>query len=228
MHPGGGDVDSRGGLLAQDSASEALAFHVPVGPPHALAAAGGGASTTPTPFAGLHNSGNNSVPTSVNNNTPTGVNNSSGGVSLGLAAAQMGVVAAQMGVVSSNGANYDPHVVHGSTPLGQIGVSVCPAPVEAAIMSGECVQNLYFLHLNLVFGCLELFYWGFSFIGQLSPAPTTPGGSADDCDSDFTGRVGSKKQKRGVLPKHATSVMRSWLFQHLVVRNASTVLRKGF
>lgn len=54
-------------------------------------------------------------------------------------------------------------------------------------------------------------------IAQLSPAPTTPGGSADDCDSDFTGRIGSKKQKRGVLPKHATSVMRSWLFQHLVV-----------
>ncbi|KAJ8967017.1 hypothetical protein NQ314_003134 [Rhamnusium bicolor] len=51
--------------------------------------------------------------------------------------------------------------------------------------------------------------------GPLSPAPTTPGGSADDCDSDFTSR-GGRKQKRGVLPKHATSVMRSWLFQHLV------------
>lgn len=53
--------------------------------------------------------------------------------------------------------------------------------------------------------------------GPLSPAPTTPGGS--DCDSsDFQSRgSGGKRQKRGVLPKHATSVMRSWLFQHLVV-----------
>lgn len=87
-----------------------------------------------------------------------------------------------------NGSQYDPHVVHGSTPLGQIGVNVCPIPVDPVMA------------------------------GQLSPAPTTPGGSADDCDSDFTGRASAnKKQKRGVLPKHATSVMRSWLFQHLVV-----------
>lgn len=77
-------------------------------------------------------------------------------------------------------------VVHGSTPLSQIGANICPAPPSES--SG----------------------------GPLSPAPTTPGGSADDCDSDFTSRSG-RKQKRGVLPKHATSVMRSWLFQHLVV-----------
>lgn len=37
-----------------------------------------------------------------------------------------------------------------------------------------------------------------------------------DEEDDFLGGKG-KKQKRGVLPKHATSVMRSWLFQHLVV-----------
>lgn len=89
---------------------------------------------------------------------------------------------------------YDNHIIHGSTPLGQIGVNVCPLPSESSLLSG-----------------------------QLSPAPTTPGGSADDCDSDFTSRASSgthsssRKQKRGVLPKHATSVMRSWLFQHLVV-----------
>lgn len=76
-------------------------------------------------------------------------------------------------------------VVHGSTPLSQIGANICSVtPSESS--------------------------------GPLSPAPTTPGGSADDCDSDFTSRTG-RKQKRGVLPKHATSVMRSWLFQHLVV-----------
>lgn len=28
---------------------------------------------------------------------------------------------------------------------------------------------------------------------------------------------GSSKNKRGVLPKHATNVMRSWLFQHIGV-----------
>nr|XP_022899732.1 homeobox protein PKNOX2-like [Onthophagus taurus] len=76
-------------------------------------------------------------------------------------------------------------VVHGSTPLSQIGANLCSvAPSD---------------HSS----------------GPLSPAPTTPGGSADDCDSDFTSRIG-RKQKRGVLPKQATSVMRSWLFQHLV------------
>lgn len=77
-------------------------------------------------------------------------------------------------------------VIHGSTPLSQIGAGICPS-VTASESSGP-----------------------------LSPAPTTPGGSADDCDSDFTSRGGGKRQKRGVLPKHATSVMRSWLFQHLV------------
>ncbi|XP_050300442.1 homeobox protein Meis3-like [Anthonomus grandis grandis] len=77
-------------------------------------------------------------------------------------------------------------VVHGSTPLSQIGAHLCqPVPAPPSDCSGP-----------------------------LSPAPTTPGGSNDDCDSDFS--RGGKKQKRGVLPKHATSVMRSWLFQHLV------------
>lgn len=79
----------------------------------------------------------------------------------------------------------DSLVVHGSTPLSQIGANICSVPPSDSS-------------------------------GPLSPAPTTPGGSADDCDSDFTTRTG-RKQKRGVLPKHATSVMRSWLFQHLVV-----------
>ncbi|XP_018323581.1 homeobox protein PKNOX1-like [Agrilus planipennis] len=78
----------------------------------------------------------------------------------------------------------DPLVVHGSTPLSQIGANVCPPPPPS------------------------------DSSGQVSPAPTTPGGS-EECDSDFTSRIG-RKPKRGVLPKQATSVMRSWLFQHLV------------
>ena len=36
----------------------------------------------------------------------------------------------------------------------------------------------------------------------------------DDDDDDM---LGKKKNKRGVLPKQATQVMRSWLFQHIVV-----------
>lgn len=54
-------------------------------------------------------------------------------------------------------------------------------------------------------------------------APRLDSGSNDDdlSDSDNFGSShnGKKKQqKRGVLPKQATSVMRSWLFQHIVVR----------
>ncbi|EEB19350.1 Homeobox protein PKNOX2, putative [Pediculus humanus corporis] len=78
-----------------------------------------------------------------------------------------------------------PGIVHGSTPLSQIGANPCPPPSENSLLAA----------------------------GQLSPSPTTPG-SMDEED-DFLGGKG-KKQKRGVLPKHATSVMRSWLFQHLV------------
>lgn len=36
-------------------------------------------------------------------------------------------------------------------------------------------------------------------------------------DSDEDDPLGKKKSKRGVLPKHATQVMKSWLFQHIVV-----------
>lgn len=39
---------------------------------------------------------------------------------------------------------YDPHVVHGSTPLGQIGVNVCPAPVDTSVMAGNTLRNTYF------------------------------------------------------------------------------------
>uniref|UniRef100_A0A182VKT5 Homeobox domain-containing protein n=1 Tax=Anopheles merus TaxID=30066 RepID=A0A182VKT5_ANOME len=54
------------------------------------------------------------------------------------------------------------------------------------------------------------------YAGQLSPC-----GSSDELDSELDspgdGDSGSgKRHKRGILPKHATSVMRAWLFQHLV------------
>ncbi|KAG8258899.1 Homeobox protein pknox2 [Homalodisca vitripennis] len=75
-----------------------------------------------------------------------------------------------------------PSVVHGSTPLSQIGASCLPPTSD----------------LNLHQGSLS----------------ATSGGSGDEDDDLFGNR---KKQKRGVLPKQATSIMRSWLFQHLVV-----------
>ncbi|XP_060533997.1 homeobox protein PKNOX2-like [Cylas formicarius] len=93
---------------------------------------------------------------------------------------------AQSGPAQSPALVAESLVVHGSTPLSQIGAGLCQ-PIAAPPSEGS---------------------------GPLSPAPTTPGGSNDDCDSDFS--RGGRKQKRGVLPKHATSVMRSWLFQHLV------------
>ncbi len=39
---------------------------------------------------------------------------------------------------------------------------------------------------------------------------------SDDLGSNHSGNK-KKQQKRGVLPKQATSIMRSWLFQHIVV-----------
>lgn len=49
-----------------------------------------------------------------------------------------------------------------------------------------------------------------SFSGCLS---ATSGASGDEDDDLY---IGKKRQKRGILPKQATSIMRSWLFQHLV------------
>ncbi|XP_059481803.1 homeobox protein PKNOX1-like isoform X2 [Neocloeon triangulifer] len=92
------------------------------------------------------------------------------------------------GSSSSSSVPASPGIVHGSTPLSQIGATACAPPSDSSLL-----QN------------------------SLSPAPTSPG-SMDEEDDSFLG-VGSgksKKPKRGVLPKHATSIMRSWLFQHLV------------
>lgn len=46
--------------------------------------------------------------------------------------------------------------------------------------------------------------------GSFSPT------SGTSCDENEDHCVVRKKQKRGILPKYATSIMRSWLFQHLV------------
>ena len=50
-------------------------------------------------------------------------------------------------------------------------------------------------------------FYGFTSI----LAPLTP----PSCEDDEEG--GSRRQKRGVLPKQATAVMKAWLFQHIIV-----------
>nr|CAI5822170.1 unnamed protein product [Callosobruchus analis] len=104
-------------------------------------------------------------------------------------------------------------VIHGSTPLSQIGANLCPVTVAQPPGTPPAGTVGVIPH--------SADSGGGSIGGgpPLSPAPTTPGGSTEDCgdcDSDFGSGRSGRKQKRGVLPKHATSVMRSWLFQHLV------------
>ena len=48
--------------------------------------------------------------------------------------------------------------------------------------------------------------------GVFLTAPLTP----PSCEEEEEG--GMRRQKRGVLPKHATAIMKAWLFQHIVVR----------
>ncbi|XP_022248632.1 homeobox protein PKNOX2-like [Limulus polyphemus] len=72
------------------------------------------------------------------------------------------------------------HIIHGSTPLSQIGASSSGAPGENRV------------------------------------PPIAPKGILSQGDSEEEDLGSKKKQKRGVLPKYATSVMRSWLFQHIV------------
>ncbi|ODM94948.1 Homeobox protein PKNOX2 [Orchesella cincta] len=81
-------------------------------------------------------------------------------------------------------------IVHGGTPLSQIGANTCAPPQQGSEQS---------------------------FVQSHCDTPPTPSSSVDD-DEDYLGGGGSgrKKPKRGVLPKHATSIMRSWLFQHIV------------
>ena len=42
-------------------------------------------------------------------------------------------------------------------------------------------------------------------------------GTEGDLSDEASNVAQKRNQKRGILPKQATSVMRSWLFQHIVV-----------
>lgn len=74
-------------------------------------------------------------------------------------------------------------VIHGSTPLSQIGISQQPVSQSQSSMS---LQNMSSLGVS--------------------------GDTAEVNDL-----LNKRKPKRGVLPKQATNIMRSWLFQHIVV-----------
>lgn len=65
---------------------------------------------------------------------------------------------------------------------------------KTASVSSSYVQNQENINLS---GCIS----------------TTSGGSGEEDDDLY---ISKKRQKRGILPKQATSIMRSWLFQHLV------------
>ncbi|XP_001120618.1 homeobox protein PKNOX2 isoform X1 [Apis mellifera] len=95
-----------------------------------------------------------------------------------------------------------PSTVHGSTPLSQIGAHSC-APVNDMYLGQDI-----------------------TVAGSPSPAPSEDedevcgtGTAISNHSSSHGGNHSSVKkgrQKRGVLPKQATSIMRTWLFEHLV------------
>lgn len=101
----------------------------------------------------------------------------SGGTIYQMVQTPQGLVAQPVQIQSSIGTP----LIHGSTPLSQIGVTaqtaVSTAPTSTAVNTLSSVSS------------------GF------------------DSDDDDTGK---KKSKRGVLPKSATQIMKSWLFQHIV------------
>lgn len=80
------------------------------------------------------------TPTGSYSSVAAGTNSNSSTAGGGVSGGNGSVVGIQatpsLGGVATNG-SYDPHVVHGSTPLGQIGANVCPIPVDtSSIMSG--------------------------------------------------------------------------------------------
>ncbi|RLU15947.1 hypothetical protein DMN91_011705 [Ooceraea biroi] len=94
-----------------------------------------------------------------------------------------------------------PPAVHGSTPLSQIGAHAC-TPVNDMYLGQDI-----------------------TVAGSPSPAASEDEdeGASNAVSNHSAGNHRSNhssarkgRQKRGVLPKHATSIMRTWLFQHLV------------
>ncbi|CAD6207947.1 GSCOCG00003205001-RA-CDS [Cotesia congregata] len=128
-----------------------------------------------------------------------------------------------------------PSTVHGSTPLSQIGAHPCASVNDIYLGQGK---SEYLNHNDRIY-VEEVGYWGLvpmqereneygeikhSNHGKYSGSPSSiPSEDEDEgcgsTPSNHTSGSGSNRkgrQKRGVLPKQATSIMRAWLFQHLV------------
>lgn len=91
-----------------------------------------------------------------------------------------------------------PHQILGTTPLSQIGCPPLNLEQYSAQLSPSCGDSEDEIDSELE-------------------------SNADEIGSNYSLHSGSKRQKRGILPKHATSVMRAWLFQHLVVRKCISI-----
>lgn len=143
---------------------------------------------TPTDFSNVHNSAP-VVPNAPNGNFPT-QHNGNPQTQLENGGDNLGglpLQSQQLHPATGSLINQQSSQILGSTPLSQIGCPPLPNVVD-------------------------------QFTGQLSPCGSSDelDSNDDDLGSNFSSNSGSKRQKRGILPKHATSVMRAWLFQHLV------------
>lgn len=86
--------------------------------------------------------------------------------------------------------------------------------VAAAMTVAPATQILGSTPLSQI-GCPPL---SLDHFGGQSPSPSSDELDSElDSNNDELGYFNGKRQKRGILPKHATSVMRAWLFQHIVV-----------
>nr|XP_022326366.1 homeobox protein PKNOX2-like isoform X1 [Crassostrea virginica]XP_022326367.1 homeobox protein PKNOX2-like isoform X1 [Crassostrea virginica] len=85
------------------------------------------------------------------------------------------------------------------TPQGLVAqpIQIQTTPLQSPIVSSAVIQ-------------------GGQSLTQLGMVNNQSAQAAAALDSDEDDPLGKKKSKRGVLPKHATQVMKSWLFQHIV------------
>ncbi|XP_012233469.1 homeobox protein PKNOX2-like isoform X2 [Linepithema humile] len=139
-----------------------------------------------------------------------------------------------------------PSAVHGSTPLSQIGAHGCVPANDMYLGQDDSVDYLQtisdriYLEEAGYWGLIALRerekeyadvasannekYFDITVAGSPSPAASededeSVSNTASNHGGSHRSSHGSARkgrQKRGVLPKHATGIMRTWLFQHLV------------
>ncbi|XP_012940812.1 homeobox protein PKNOX1 [Aplysia californica] len=100
-----------------------------------------------------------------------------------------------------------PQVIHGSTPLSQIGLSLAsPQQQQQQQQSQQLQQSQQQAVQTAMTPQLQ------HVQKEAKSAAKLNNMLQDDIDDDDK----NSKQKRGVLPKQATQIMKSWLFQHIV------------